>query len=134
MILTRNTVFDYKTHRENFINYLEVIILEDGEIVYAVPSHQQKLIELYCKKHNVTPRELQEIIPLQESPIDWLIYNLGVISVWYEFIYRPKEITDKQKEALERLVSEDCIDPLYREIIISKNKFGNICIKGRLRG
>ena len=134
MRLDRNTVFDYKTHRENFINYLEVIILEDGEIVYAVPSHQQKLIELYCKKHNVTPRELQEIIPLQESPIDWLIYNLGVISVWYEFIYRPKEITDKQKEALERLVSEDCIDPLYREIIISKNKFGNICIKGRLRG
>ena len=48
MRLDRNTVFDYKTHKENFFYYLEVVILEDGKIVYAVPSHQEKLIELYC--------------------------------------------------------------------------------------
>ena len=46
MMLNRNTVFDYKTHRENFTNYLEVIIFKDGHIEYAVPSHQMKLIEI----------------------------------------------------------------------------------------
>ena len=37
MILDRNTVFDYETHRKNFINYLEVIINKDGTVEYAVP-------------------------------------------------------------------------------------------------
>lgn len=50
MNISRNTMFDYKTHRENFTAYLEVIIFKDGHIEYAVPSHQMKLIDIYCKK------------------------------------------------------------------------------------
>lgn len=42
--------FDMKTHKENFIHYLEVVILEDGTIEYAVPSHQKKLEEICCRK------------------------------------------------------------------------------------
>ena len=42
--------FDMKTHKENFINYLEVIILENGTIEYAIPSHIKKLEEICCKK------------------------------------------------------------------------------------
>jgi hypothetical protein len=122
MILDRNTVFDYKTHNENFYYYLEVIILDNGEIVYAVPSHQQKLIELYCEKHNITLEKLRDIIPLYEGPLEWIVHELGVISVWYDFIYRPENITDKQKEALERLESEKCISPCYRTIIVSSNE------------
>ena len=29
--------FDIKKHQETFINYLEVLILEDGTVDYAVP-------------------------------------------------------------------------------------------------
>lgn len=39
-----NGPFDIETHKKTFKNYLEVIILENGRIVYAVPSHQEKLI------------------------------------------------------------------------------------------
>ena len=42
--------FDMKTHKENFINYLEVVILENGTIEYAIPSHIKKLEEICCKK------------------------------------------------------------------------------------
>lgn len=31
--------FDIEVHKENFINKLEIVILEDGSAVYAVPSH-----------------------------------------------------------------------------------------------
>lgn len=32
--------FDIDKHAETFINYLEVIIDENGVVHYAVPSHQ----------------------------------------------------------------------------------------------
>ena len=40
--------FDYKKHKDNFTNYLEVIITPDGVIKYAVPDHRTALIK-YCK-------------------------------------------------------------------------------------
>lgn len=41
--------FDIQKHKENYINYLEVLILENGEVEYAVPSHQDKAVALACK-------------------------------------------------------------------------------------
>ena len=41
--------FDMKTHKENFINYLEVIILENGTIEYAIPSHIKNLKKFVVK-------------------------------------------------------------------------------------
>ena len=38
--------FDIEKHKKTFINYLEVVILEDGTIEYAVPSHQEKQFSL----------------------------------------------------------------------------------------
>ena len=34
--------FDIEKHKETYTNYLEVLILENGTIVYAIPSHQMK--------------------------------------------------------------------------------------------
>ena len=129
MMLNRNTVFDYKTHRENFTNYLEVIIFKDGHIEYAVPSHQMKLVDIYCKENNITRNELYAIIPITEAPNDWITYNLGLIQVWYNFIRRPIDITKEQEETLKRLVQEKCINPEYRSFVIFKNKYENICSK-----
>lgn len=129
MMLNRNTVFDYKTHRENFTNYLEVIIFKDGHIEYAVPSHQMKLVDIYCKENNITRNELYAIIPITEAPNDWITYNLGLIQVWYNFIRRPIDITKEQEETLKRLVKEKCINPEYRSFVIFKNKYENICSK-----
>ena len=126
MILDRNTVFDYKTHRKNFINYLEVIINKDGTIEYAVPSHQQKLLNLYCKNHNITMEKLWNIIPIEESPESWIIFNEGVISVWYDFIIRPEYITEEQKNTLHKLKETGCLFSHYRTLIVIRNEYGNI--------
>lgn len=129
MMLNRDTVFDYKTHRENFTNYLEVIIFKDGHIEYAIPSHQMKLVDIYCKENNITRNELYAIIPITEAPNDWITYNLGLIQVWYNFIRRPIDITKEQEKTLKRLVKEKCINPEYRSFVIFKNKYENICSK-----
>ena len=41
--------FDVDKHKDTFDSYLEVMILEDGSIEYAVPSHQEKAIKLACE-------------------------------------------------------------------------------------
>lgn len=38
--------FNPKLHKQTFIHYLEVIIDENGKIMYAVPSHQDNMIKL----------------------------------------------------------------------------------------
>lgn len=79
--------FDIDTHKRTFINYLEVVILPDGTVVYAVPSHQEKLISLCCEKGHMTREELYAIIP-EEFYLDmfkWLTAYCGSIAVWNTF-------------------------------------------------
>lgn len=55
--------FDAEQRKKTFIHYLEVVIDENGNIMYAVPSHQEKLISLACEKLNVTRGELNAMCP-----------------------------------------------------------------------
>src|SRR5690606_29819 len=55
--------FDMETHKNTFINYLEVVIDADGTIMYAVPSHQEKLIRLACERHGLSRDELNDLCP-----------------------------------------------------------------------
>ena len=43
--------FDIDKHSEHFLNYLEVIIDSEGEINYAVPSHQMFMENLIKKEY-----------------------------------------------------------------------------------
>lgn len=38
--------FDIQKHKATFTGYMEVIIDENGTVMYAVPSHQEKAIAL----------------------------------------------------------------------------------------
>lgn len=55
--------FDIEQHKKTFIHYLEVVIDENGEIMYAAPSHQEKLISLACERLNVTREKLNAMCP-----------------------------------------------------------------------
>lgn len=100
--------FDIKKHKETYINYLEVLILEDGTIEYAVPSHQEKALEIACKKLNKTKQEIEDMCP-REYYCDFLTWLLGItgsISVWgtsceYFIVY--KTINKKQIATLKKL-------------------------------
>ena len=49
--------FDMEKHKKTFIHYLEIVILEDGTIEYAVPSHNKKLESICCEKLGIKPFE-----------------------------------------------------------------------------
>ena len=55
--------FDLEKHKQTYVQYLEVVILEDGTVEYAVPSHQEKLIALACQKKGVSRQELNDLCP-----------------------------------------------------------------------
>lgn len=95
--------FDIETHKRTFVNYLEVVIREDGKIEYAVPSHQEKLIAIARAKLGVTRKELCDMCP-REYMFDyntWLCGITNCVSVWNDFhMGTPNE---KQRGALQTL-------------------------------
>ena len=96
--------FDIEQHKKTFIHYLEVIIDENGKIMYAVPSHQEKMISLACEKLNVTRKELNSMCP-KEYYFDfmtWLCKMSGACAVWENFIQFGK-LTEQQIRTLEIL-------------------------------
>lgn len=96
--------FDMEQHKKTFINYLEVVIDENGKIMYAVPSHQEKLIKLACQKQKVTREELNAMCP-QEYYFDfvtWLCKVSGACAVWNYHIEKYR-LTEQQIKALKAL-------------------------------
>lgn len=103
--------FDIDKHKENYVNYLEVIIFPDGHIEYAVPSHQEKLIRICCNKLNITRDELDNLCP-QEYYADFLVWLCNIsncVSVWNNFIIHAddKDMTPEQLVALCQLSKND---------------------------
>lgn len=96
--------FDIDQHKKTFIHYLEVVIDENGKIMYAVPSHQEKMISLSRDKLNVTREELNAMCP-QEYYFDfmtWLCKISGACAVWENFVQCDK-LTEWQIRALRML-------------------------------
>ena len=95
--------FDIEKHVKKYIHYLEVVISEDGEIIYAVPSHQEIEIARACEKLGVTRKQLSDMTPTEYyfDWVTWLCMQTGDISVWTEFYMgNPNK---KQINALKRL-------------------------------
>ena len=114
MAYTVYSDFDMEQHKKTFIHYLEVVIDESGKIMYAVPSHQEKLISLACKKLNITREELNAMCP-QEYYFDlmtWLCKISGACAVWENFI-QCDNLTEQQIMALQMLKENE----LYLEEI-----------------
>ena len=81
-----------------------MVIDENGRIMYAVPSHQEKMIALSCKKLNVTREKLNTMCP-QEYYFDlmtWLCKISSACAVWENFIQCDK-LTERQIKALQML-------------------------------
>lgn len=96
--------FDIEQHEKTFTHYLEVVIDESGKIMYAVPSHQEKMISLACEKPNVTREELNAMCP-QDHYFDfmaWLCKISGTCAVWENFI-QYDNLTEQQIMALQML-------------------------------
>lgn len=96
--------FDLEQHKKTYIDYLEVIIAEDGTIMYAVPSHQEKLISLACSRLKVGREELAANCP-RSMYFDYMGYLCGeakAVAVWNDRCVAVNP-TSKQIAALRRL-------------------------------
>lgn len=96
--------FNIEKHKETFTHYLEVIIDADGHVMYAVPSHQEKLIALACERLGVTRTELCAMTP-EEYHWDfmtWLCKTTGCIAVWTHK-YTNVETTRRQRATIRKL-------------------------------
>lgn len=109
--------FDLETHKKTFINYLEVIIDFEGNVMYAVPSHQQAMIRIATEKLNVTEERLFEMYASSGcDTIEWLSGITGCISVWFDnYVGEPNE---KQLEVLRKFREEGIyIGPTYNKYV-----------------
>ena len=81
--------FDTERHKQNFKNYLEIIIMPNGTAEYAVPSHQEKLITIACRQKNITRDELNAMCPREYycDFLTWLCMITGCVSVWDNFFF-----------------------------------------------
>lgn len=79
--------FDIEQHKKTFINYLEVVILPDGTVKYAVPSHQEFLINYICEKWGLTREKFNTLVPEQYAFnfLNWLMTVSGCVCIWTSF-------------------------------------------------
>lgn len=76
--------FDLQKHKERYHNYLEVIILEDGTVRYAVPSHTTLATALAMEKLGVSEKELSDMCPkhFYGDYLNWLLFISNSVAVW----------------------------------------------------
>lgn len=99
--------FNLEIHKKEFINYLEVIIDADGTIMYAVPSHQEKLISLACNTLKITKDELFKQCPVEYyfDVMPWLCQVSDCVALWTSRM--EGKANKKQQETIEKLIEED---------------------------
>lgn len=85
--LLHSGTFNKHLHKRFFPNYLEVIILENGDVRYAVPSHNEAALRVAAKKLGVDPKKLYwDCPPERYGDVDgWLREISGCIFVWEAF-------------------------------------------------
>lgn len=101
--------FDIETHKKTFINYLEVTILPDGTVEYAVPSHQEHLIGFVQRMTGMSRQEVFNKCPKEYffDVTQWLCNYTGCIAVWNDYIIKPdRVVTDMQIQTLQLLKKE----------------------------
>lgn len=108
--------FDIETHRETFVNYLEVVIDQDGMVHYAVPSHQMYMLDRLVEKWGITRRQVSDRCP-EDRYFDfdcWLMEESGVMLVWTDF-YKTVGMNEKQYHTMKRLSESGLFKGTIRE-------------------
>lgn len=100
--------FDIEQHKAHYVNYLEVIIKEDGTVEYAVPSHQRKLENILAEQWNTDISNIRNRCPQEMywDYIQWLCLMTGCVSLWSRSSTLPKMLTRPQLDMIHKLIYE----------------------------
>lgn len=104
----KTSVIDFIANHHH-IRYCEAVIDKNGLIEYAVPSHLFKLVAVSGKTYD----EINEMMPLDASPIHWMVNYTGYISVWTKGYINPASPTLEQFKTLVALVEADLVENHY---------------------
>lgn len=99
--------FSIAVHKNTFVDYLEIVLDESGQAYYAVPSHQEWLINYACRKLDVSRETLENMCPPEMycEYIRWLAKMTGCVAVWD--IGYTGSLNHHQKAMLELLKLEN---------------------------
>lgn len=117
--LTVQQYLDF-ANQNNYKNYCEIIILRNGKIIPAIPSHCELLVNMYCNKENIQKYKFKKIFPNILDPISFICEKYSCISVWYNVIRRPRIITTFQRKTIDALVNNNCIAEDYKTRIVTE--------------
>lgn len=81
--------FNLEKHGTHFMNYLEVVILENGKVCYAVPSHTQFLLEYAQQKLNKNREQIEAMYFNKYFENDFMQYLCDItnaVAVWNDRI------------------------------------------------
>lgn len=92
-----------KQNPNEWISYCEILILDNGMIELARPSHMEKVIEIYCEKNNITREEFKDNFSRMLNPLDFICEKYHIIAVWYNKILMPKKINRFQRLTINKL-------------------------------
>lgn len=84
----------------------EGIILENGIVVYASPSHTEKLVRISEIDQDII---YYELMPIYASPIMWLTYFVNCLPIWNNGYGMTDKATDEQKYTLSVLFEKKAI-------------------------
>jgi hypothetical protein len=114
-----------KQNKNKFYNYCEVVIDPYGNIILAVPSHQETVIRYMMEKENMTREDVMNTIPASYSPHHLIIDKYQLITVWYHGYTHGTHVNKRpnrfQRKALNILESNGLIKP---EWVDKTNEYG----------
>lgn len=84
--------------------YCEAIIYPNGDIENAIPGHVYKLMSTTDK----TKEELNELMPNNAAPLEWLLGYTKCISIWYD-LFKYDSITTEQINTIQELVNHNIL-------------------------
>lgn len=87
------------------INYCECIMAPNGTLSYVTPSHVESLIKVSGRSRD----EINAIMPVDATPIKWLVEYTGYTAIWYEGYINPSNVTEVQRHTLNKLIKNNII-------------------------
>lgn len=118
------SVYEFLKEREKdpWYNYCEIMLTEQGLILYANPSHNEVIVN-YCK--NKYDKDIPSNIPILCSPTHYLVEKYNLVLVWHNCILCSDKLTRRQLNTINILKRHKFISSNY-ETVISKEYSNHI--------
>lgn len=97
-------------------HYCEILILHNGLIELAEPSHMEKGIKIYCEKMNMSKEEFIEKFPTCLAPFDFICEKYGIVALWHSIMRRPPKLSRFQERTINILIKNKLLNIMVEKV------------------